>query len=73
MWYNTGNEFLEPGEGVPTTEKEKIFDLGFGLNTGLGVARSRKILAITGITIRETSDMAREPISRWSCPRVRGG
>ena len=38
----------------PQAEKEKIFDLGYGKNTGFGLAISREILAITGITIRET-------------------
>lgn len=42
------------GEGVPDDQKEKIFLRGFGRNTGLGLALSREILDITGITIRET-------------------
>ena len=33
-----------------------IFDRGFGKNTGLGLALSQEILAITGITIRETGE-----------------
>ncbi|MEI7434508.1 MAG: hypothetical protein WCJ93_09690 [Methanomicrobiales archaeon] len=35
-------------------EKEKIFERGYGKNTGLGLALSREILDITGITITET-------------------
>ena len=35
-------------------DKERIFDWGFGKNTGLGLALSREILGITGIKIRET-------------------
>ena len=46
----------DDGEGVPTEEKEKIFDRGFGKNTGLGLALSREILSLTGITIRETGE-----------------
>ena len=42
------------GVGVPAGEKERIFDRGFGKNTGLGLALSREILDITGITIKET-------------------
>ncbi len=53
MWYNTGNEFRHPGEGVPTEEKEKIFDVVFVKNTGIGLTLSREILSITGITINE--------------------
>jgi len=49
----------DDGEGVPTEEKEKIFDRGFGKNTGLGLALSREILSITGITIRETGTPGR--------------
>jgi signal transduction histidine kinase len=43
----------DDGDGVPVDEKEKIFERGFGRNTGLGLTLSREILDITGITIRE--------------------
>ncbi|MEI7433987.1 MAG: PAS domain S-box protein [Methanomicrobiales archaeon] len=42
------------GVGIPEDEKEKIFMRGYGKNTGLGLFLAREILAITGITIRET-------------------
>jgi PAS domain S-box-containing protein len=44
----------DDGVGVQAPEKERIFDRGFGKNTGLGLALSREILDMTGITIRET-------------------
>ncbi len=44
----------DDGVGIPADEKEKIFERGFGRNTGLGLALAREILDITGITIRET-------------------
>jgi PAS domain S-box-containing protein len=44
------------GIGVPAADKEKIFDRGFGKNTGLGLFLSKEILAITGITIRESGE-----------------
>ena len=46
----------DDGNGIPDDEKEKIFDLGFGKNSGLGLAISREILDITGITITETGE-----------------
>jgi PAS domain S-box-containing protein len=46
----------DDGDGVITQEKEKIFERGFGKNTGLGLALSREILSITGTTIRETGE-----------------
>ncbi|MDO9035124.1 MAG: PAS domain-containing sensor histidine kinase, partial [Methanoregula sp.] len=46
----------DDGDGVVSEEKERIFDRGFGKNTGLGLALSREILSITGITIRETGE-----------------
>jgi len=46
----------DDGDGIPTAEKERIFERGFGKNTGLGLYLSREILAITGITIRETGE-----------------
>ncbi len=42
------------GDGIPLELKEKIFDRGFGKNTGLGLFLAREILSITGITIQET-------------------
>jgi PAS domain S-box-containing protein len=54
-----GNKIIvceDDGVGVPVEEKEKIFERGFGKNTGLGLALAREILDITGITIRETGE-----------------
>ncbi len=42
------------GVGIPPGEKEKIFEKGYGKNSGFGLFLAREILAITGITIRET-------------------
>jgi|SRR5208337_3927002 len=44
------------GNGIPDAEKEKIFERGFGKNTGQGLFLAREILSITGITIRESGE-----------------
>jgi PAS domain S-box-containing protein len=44
------------GAGIPPDEKEKIFEKGYGRNTGFGLFLAREILAITGISIRETGE-----------------
>lgn len=41
------------GIGVPDSDKEMIFDRGYGKNTGLGLFLVREILSITGISIEE--------------------
>ena len=46
--------YIDDGIGVPDNEKEKIFVRGFGKNTGMGLFLSQEILAITGLTLRET-------------------
>jgi PAS domain S-box-containing protein len=46
----------DDGNGVVAEEKVKIFERGFGKNTGLGLALSREILAITGITMIENGE-----------------
>jgi PAS domain S-box-containing protein len=46
--------YQDNGTGIPAINKEQIFDREFGENTGLGLFLVREILAITGITIRET-------------------
>lgn len=42
------------GIGIPEEAKEKIFEEGYGSHTGFGLFLVREILAITGISIRET-------------------
>ncbi len=49
----------DDGPGIPDDLKERIFERGYGENTGLGLFLSREILAITGITIRETGEYGR--------------
>lgn len=44
------------GVGIPIPEKERIFERGYGKNTGFGLFLVREILGITGITIRETGE-----------------
>jgi len=44
----------DDGDGVAYGDKERIFERGFGKNTGFGLALSREILDITGIAIKET-------------------
>ena len=46
--------YEDNGIGIPAKEKEKIFERGYGKNTGLGLFLAREILAITGMTMRET-------------------
>jgi signal transduction histidine kinase len=46
----------DDGAGIPRENKKKIFDRGFGKNTGLGLFLAREILSLTGITIRETGE-----------------
>jgi PAS domain S-box-containing protein len=47
------------GDGIPNSDKERIFEQGFGRNTGLGLFLAREVLSITGITIRETGTPGR--------------
>lgn len=46
--------YEDNGQGIPAKEKEDIFKRGYGKNTGFGLFLSREILAITGLTIKET-------------------
>ncbi|MFA4861026.1 histidine kinase N-terminal 7TM domain-containing protein [Methanoregula sp.] len=44
------------GTGIQDRDKERIFRYGVGKNTGLGLALSRDILAVTGIRLIETGE-----------------
>jgi PAS domain S-box-containing protein len=46
----------DDGPGIPLEDKNRIFDRGFGHNTGLGLFLVRDILGITGMTIRENGE-----------------
>ncbi|HWQ66904.1 MAG TPA: PAS domain S-box protein [Methanospirillum sp.] len=50
IWYE------DDGGGIVAADKGKIFNKGFGKNTGLGLFLIREILSITGITISETGE-----------------
>lgn len=45
--------YEDDGPGVAAPDKERIFERGYGKNTGLGLFFIREILGITGMTIRE--------------------
>ena len=47
------------GVGVPAEQKEMIFNRGFGKNTGFGLFLICEVLAITGMTIRETGELGK--------------
>ncbi len=44
----------DDGAGVAADEKERIFERGYGANTGLGLSLAREALELTGIAITET-------------------
>jgi len=48
--------FEDNGKGVPIENKERIFEKGFGENTGMGLYLARKILDITDIKIVEVGE-----------------
>ncbi len=60
----------DDGDGVPAEEKEKIFERGFGKNTGLGLSLSREILSITGITISETGEPGKGARFEMTVPKA---
>ncbi|MBN1166359.1 MAG: HAMP domain-containing histidine kinase [Methanospirillaceae archaeon] len=45
--------YTDNGTGIPDDDKERIFQRGYGKNTGLGLFMIREILSMTGITISE--------------------
>ncbi len=62
----------DDGQGVPESEKERIFERGVGKNTGLGLFLIKEILEISGIGIAERGTPGegarfemRVPAGRW--------
>jgi PAS domain S-box-containing protein len=48
--------YEDRGPGIPVDEKQRIFEMGFGKGTGLGLHLSLEILSITDIKISETGE-----------------
>lgn len=46
--------YEDDGVGIHDEDKERIFEKGFGKNTGLGLFLSREILTITGFSMKES-------------------
>ena len=59
------------GIGIAADEKERIFERGFGKNTGLGMFLVREILSLTGITIKETGEPSKG--ARFEMVIAKGG
>lgn len=57
------------GAGIPAAKKDRVFSYESGLNTGLGLFLSKEILAITGITIKETGSEGNGARFEIRCPR----
>ena len=55
-----GEELLlvveDDGAGVSEADRARIFERGFGKNTGLGLYMVREILGLTGMTVKETGE-----------------
>jgi len=49
--------YRDNGAGISDSDKQNLFQKGFGKHTGLGLFLSREILSITGITISETGTL----------------
>ena len=49
----------DDGAGITDGDRTRLFERGFGRNTGLGLFLSREILAITDISIEETGTEGR--------------
>jgi CheY-like chemotaxis protein len=58
----------DDGDGIPEAEKARIFEKGFGKNTGLGLFLTREILEFTGISVRETGVPGRGALFEISVP-----
>jgi signal transduction histidine kinase len=51
--------YEDDGVGISLEDKRRLFEKGFGKNTGYGLFLIREILAITGITIEEKGQPGR--------------
>jgi PAS domain S-box-containing protein len=57
------------GDGISVNDKKRLFERGFGKNTGLGLFLSREILSITKISLDETSEAGKGARFALTVPR----
>lgn len=51
--------YTDDGAGISDEDRSRLFQRGFGKNTGLGLFLSREILSITDLTIRENGEQGK--------------
>jgi PAS domain S-box-containing protein len=61
----------DDGVGIPSDQKERIFEHGFGRHTGYGLYFAREVLSIAGFSIRETGDPGKGARFEIHIPRGR--
>jgi PAS domain S-box-containing protein len=59
----------DDGIGIPDDEKERIFNYGYGKNTGFGLAFARDVALVTGITLIETGTQGKGARFEMRLPR----
>jgi signal transduction histidine kinase len=58
----------DDGIGVPDELKERIFERGFGKNTGQGLFLTREVLDLTGMRIDEVGESGKGAVFRITVP-----
>ncbi|MDH3365956.1 MAG: PAS domain S-box protein [Thermoplasmata archaeon] len=61
--------YSDDGVGIPDEEKDKIFDRGYGKDSGLGLFLIREVLAMTGINISEVGTLGKGATFQMDVPR----
>lgn len=61
--------YSDDGVGIPAAEKEKIFESGYGKDSGLGLFLIQEILAMTGISIAEVGTPGEGSVFEMTVPR----
>ncbi len=61
--------YIDDGVGVPAADKPKLFEKGYGKNTGLGLFLIQEILKITNISIHEVGEPGKGACFSMNIPR----
>jgi PAS domain S-box-containing protein len=62
--------YRDDGCGVPLNEKQKIFEQGYGKNTGFGLFFIREVLGMTGLSIQETGTFGKGVVFEITVPKA---
>jgi K+-sensing histidine kinase KdpD len=77
FFYETNAGFIlvwgDGGIGISGVDKKRLFERGFGKNTGLGISFLARFSSLREFPLPKPANPAKVSVSKWSCQKGRTG